>query len=306
MRSGREDVQAGLHAEELPAEPSPEVLDTLGLRPGGLALIKDSVNTHWSAETRRGRAVLRRWGAERTAPEVAWELDLLRRLNVLGWPVPLALTEPVGHDGRIWCVFSYLEGEPGTGFIGSMSEAEQRGHGRLVARLQADLATIEVDQRPGWCTSLDVMDGWGDVDEALALADPGDACVLREAIDGARRAREGLSGLVFVRQAVHGDLAPWNMCFRDGELSGVWDFDLARVDHRITELEHVWRGKHDAVVEGYAEEVSLATGELALLLAGYRARVVGWALSGLREGRDQYLPWAIEHLRRRSGLMSST
>jgi Ser/Thr protein kinase RdoA (MazF antagonist) len=119
------------------------------------------------------------------------------------------------------------------------------------------------------------------------------------------RARERIAGLRIEDWPgiiIHGDFTPWNLRFRDGQLSGILDFELAHWDHRIGDFALSWRGKHDAVIHGYAEVSPLEPGEWELLTPMWWAWLIEGACRDLVAGvRDD--GWIATHLLRRSPLM---
>ncbi|MBO0836818.1 MAG: phosphotransferase, partial [Actinobacteria bacterium] len=55
------------------------------------------------------------------------------------------------------------------------------------------------------------------------------------------------------RLVIHGDFAPWNLLYRDGELSGILDFEASHFDVAVSDFALSWRGKYDGVIAGYQE-----------------------------------------------------
>ena len=78
---------------------------------------------------------------------------------------------------------------------------------------------------------------------------------------------------------IHGDFAPWNIRYKNGELSGIFDFDLCHLNHRVADFALSWRGKHDDVIRGYQEVHPLSETDLALLTPAWWT----WILWGVRE-----------------------
>jgi Ser/Thr protein kinase RdoA (MazF antagonist) len=96
-----------------------------------------------------GQLAVGRLGA-RSDADLAWETDLLQRLDRAGLtvPVPIATT-----DGRLFAdglvVMTYVEGEP----------PETKADWRRVAEVLCQLHRLTQDwpQRPGWRSSTDLL-----------------------------------------------------------------------------------------------------------------------------------------------------
>lgn len=280
-------------------------METFGIRV--VAPLGGRRNQHWLVEAQGERLVLRCWAEPDNAKaEIAaaidYELRLLAGLAVLGWPVAPAVAGPVELDDRVWCLFPFLPGDPPS-FTDPF--AEQRARGRLLAALHADLARVDgLEQRVGWRRCEEILND-PTLDHVLAEYEPEcaeDVRMLRWHLD---RARERIVDLRLADRpgmVIHGDFTPWNLRFRDGQLSGILDFELAHWDHRVADFALSWRGKHDAVIHGYAAVSPLEPEEWELLTPMWWAWLIEGACRDLVAGTHDD-GWIAQHLLRRSLLM---
>jgi Ser/Thr protein kinase RdoA (MazF antagonist) len=95
---------------------------------------------------------------------------------------------------------------------------------------------------------------------------------------------------------IHGDVAPWNLRYRGGELTALLDFDLAHLDLRVADFVLSWRGRHDGVLRGYAEVSPLEPVEEELVVPVYWAWLLACAACGIRDAES--LEWELAHLAR--------
>lgn len=63
------------------------------------------VNRHWLVESNRQRLVLR-WYPDDSFDDIPYEIEVMRRLKELGWPVPVAVDEPLHDGGQTWCLLT--------------------------------------------------------------------------------------------------------------------------------------------------------------------------------------------------------
>ena len=117
-------------------EISPEVAQRRGISP--IEYLGGRFNQHWLVESRGSRLVLRGY-SEEPFEDIVYELEVMRRLLALGWPVPAAIEEPILVDGRTWCLFSWL---PGASRQSTNSSEERRARGRLLAQLHDSTALL--------------------------------------------------------------------------------------------------------------------------------------------------------------------
>ena len=285
--------------------PPGEVLETFGVR--AIAPLGGRLNQHWLVDARGERLVLRRWADTGDARaemlgDIDYELRLLARVAAMGWPVASALAGPVERDGHIWSLFPFLPGDPP-----SVTDplAEHRARGRLLAAFHADLSRIEgFGQRGEWRRCEEILED-PTLDHVLAAHERERAEEVRMLRWHRDRARERIARLLPRARpgmVVHGDFTPWNLRFTGGRLSGILDFELAHRDHRIADFALSWRGRHDAVIHGYAEVSPLEAEEWELLTPMWWAFLVGLAVRHLAAGtRDD--GWIAKQLLRRSPLM---
>ncbi|GAB3922105.1 hypothetical protein GCM10011575_14550 [Microlunatus endophyticus] len=106
------------------------------------------VNEVWTVRVRGHHAVARL--GRRSDADLAWETDLLRRLDAEGMPVPTPIPT---RDGRLFVdglvVMTYLEGGP------PETEADWRRVAEALRRLHA--LTQGWPRRPGWRSSTDLV-----------------------------------------------------------------------------------------------------------------------------------------------------
>ena len=279
-------------------QPPDEVLETLGVRLA--APLGGRLNQHWLVEGRGDLLVLRLWA--KSSSDIAYELQLLADIAVLGWPVASAVESPVELGGQVWCLFPFLPGDPP-----SVADrmAEQRARGQLLAEFHADLAQLgERRQRDNWRRCEEILED-PTLDQVLAEQErqrPEEVRILRWHLDRSRERVAGLqphfrSGII-----IHGDFTPWNLRYREGRLSGILDFELAHWDHRVGDFALSWRGKYDEIVHAYAEVSPLAPEEWELLTPIWWAGLIDSACRQMAAGTSDD-GWIIKSLLRRSPLM---
>jgi len=238
--------------------------------------------------------------------EVAYELDIVERLDRLGWPVPVPVQPPSVVDGAVWCACKFLDGAPI-----ERTHENQRMLGRLIANLQIDLATLGVThQRAGWTRAdaiFDLSPSPVETFRAWESRMPGEMRVLREF---AERAQAQLAEYSCAKQPsvlVHGDLTPWNVHYTGDHLTGLFDFEMVHRDVVVAEFAHTWRGRYEGFIEGF-EEVTPLNDTQRSLIAPVRW---AWIVEGARQALIQTaldahppdLNWAMMQLARRSPLM---
>ncbi|HEX5502044.1 MAG TPA: phosphotransferase [Thermomicrobiales bacterium] len=279
--------------------PGDEALAAFGVR--AVAPLGGRLNRHWLVARGDERLVLRRWA---TPPDdVAYELRLLVRVAALGWPVAPAVAGPLEMDGRVWGLFPFLPGEPPS--LPHGPPAEQRARGRLLAEFHADLARLDgFGQRGEWRRCEAILADPA-LDRLLAAHErerPEEVRLLRWHLELARARIATLRPADRPDQLIHGDFTAWNLRYRGGRLSGILDFELAHRDHRIADFALSWRGKYDAVIQGYAEVAPLEPEEWALLTPMWWAWLIELARRDLA-ARMRHDGWTVAHLLRRSPLM---
>jgi Ser/Thr protein kinase RdoA (MazF antagonist) len=257
------------------------------------------LNRHWLVAAGE-RLVLRRWHGAST--NVAYEVALLADVAALGWPAPVVVAGPIAYDNAWWSLSPYLPGAPPDT---SDPAAEQRRRGRLLAAFHADTAHQgTLDQRPGWRRGEATLTD-PSLDTLLAAherSDPEEGYLLRWHLEQARARTATLALAERPGQVIHGDFTPWNLRFADSHLSGILDFELARVDHRIADFALAWRGTYDDVIHGYTEVTLLEPDEWAALTPLWWAYLIDGLCGLLRQGRRDD-GWTAKMLRRRSPLM---
>jgi aminoglycoside phosphotransferase (APT) family kinase protein len=280
----------------------------------GLELVRPlsggSRNQYWLAHRPGEEAlVLRRYPEPH--PDIGYELEVVRRLDSLGWPVPTPLCDPVVRDGRTWGLFRWLSGAPRT----SEDERAQRERGRLLARLHDDMDTLgDLGQRAGWFVADEVVRD-PRLHTALRAYEevyPEDGRLLRW---HAERAYELFERIDLTRPdgrrtVVHSDFVPWNLLYEGDTLTGVLDFDATHFNFAVGDFACAWRGRYDAVIEGYDEVRPLTDVERALITPVFWA----WLLIGVADDVTAILSgqippvqleWPLRKLVLRSRLMGA-
>lgn len=252
-----------------------------------------NVNRHWRIDARHRTAVIRRYGVARGVASIGWEQQLVAFAAAKGWPAPIAEPAVSGaiafeFEGRAWTCHRFLMGAP----MASETPGSRHIQGRLLGRLHRDLVSFEAGgQRPGYGKTweLDVMvepAGTGSFNalvSAFGREYPELAANIRR--QRYRNLRE-LSRLHYPDlpdHPIHGDFSPRNLLFKDGQLSGVLDFDFARRDARLCDLAPLLMPFQPldprlatALFEGYQSVRPLSEAEWGLLPALVRASLLWW------------------------------
>lgn len=279
-------------------QPCDEALEAWGVRM--VAPLGGRLNQHWLVQGRGEPRVLRLWSQSRD--EIAYELRLLEAIAARGWPVASAVEPPMEIDGRVWCLFPFLQGDPP-----SVEDpmAEQRRRGRLLAEFHADLAQLPpCAQRGDWRRCEEILADPA-LDRILAERErerPEEVRILRWHLDRSRVRIAGLQPHIRPGMIVHGDFTPWNLRYHEGRLSGILDFELAHWDHRVGDFALSWRGKYDLLVQAYAEVSPLEPEEWELLTPMWWAGLIEDACRHLAAGTHDD-GWVLKSLLRRSPLM---
>jgi len=299
--------------KKFPAMPLGEIARRLlGVSADRIRLLKRSDNSHWLVAARADRLVLRRFGNDgltnRSAESVRWEFQVLDCLAEWGWPVAPPLAEPIEVGGQVYALFPFLGGQ-------RMRPSPPDDHayrrlGRLLAELHTDLARIEImGQRPGWRSFVEgAVPAEGGVarrEELLSRLARIDAKLAHEVAHQSAYVEARLAELriaALPRMVIHSDFSPWNLRFRAGRLSAIYDFDLAHLDVAAADVAFARRGYHDAVVAGYLEVAALSDAELDALDALWKGVVLSgiWrTLENWQEGRKvdpKALEWSAAQL----------
>ncbi len=266
---------------------------------------------HWLATRQGARFVLRRF-APKPFGDIAYEMSVLEALGKRGWPVPAPAVEPFGMDGTTWGLFEWLPGAP----IEERSSDDQRMRGRLLAALHDELDDLDsalgLGQRGGCQEAHEVVED-PELDTQLAAHErwfPEDALVMRWHLDRARTLFDRADLASARRTVLHSDFAPWNLLYRDGDLSGVLDFETTHRNFVVADFALSWRGEADAVIEGYRSVRPLDEADLHLLTPVFWAWMflgVVDALRAMHDGRiePRRLQWTVTNLLKRSSLMGA-
>jgi Ser/Thr protein kinase RdoA (MazF antagonist) len=215
---------------------------------------------------------------------VNYELRVLERIRKR-WTVPQAVVQPRQIGSHVWCAFTYVPGRPRRLRTPEAIRTDERSRGRLLAELHADLEELsDLGQRPGWVRREEVLGPRSDgatLEQLLKVADWITADQLKAIHSYIDRTREWLERSGATRMPVsviHGDLHGGNVLYSAGKLSGIIDFDMTHLDHRVADFAWTWRGYHDEVVHGYQEVMPLSSGERELIAPVFWS----WVLDGIR------------------------
>jgi len=264
------------------------------------------INEHWLVESGGSRLVLRGYANEQFA-DIHYELVVLRRLEGLGWPVPVAVRELLHCEGRMWGLFTWLPGAPRL----TNGVAEERARGRLLAALHDSTALIvDMGQRKGCGLAEEVV---GDPEllpliEDYARIYPVEGQIMRWHLDEALERFAHIDLKAAETIVLHSDFAPWNLLYEGKKLTGILDFEGTHLNYRVSDFALSWRGDHHEVIDGYEEVHELTELDRELLIPAYWS----WLFLGVRDEIKGMVAgntpphgfeWQVKHLMRRSGIL---
>ena len=281
-----------------------EVLAAFGLEGQAPERLEQGlVNAHWKA----GEVVLRRYHRFGTPESVEWEHQLVEHARNRGWPVPVALAARTGGTvletgGRLWSAAQFLPGTPGT----PDSAAGYQIQGRLLARIHRDLASFpRAEQRPGLGKAWE-LDAWvaaagagtfNDLVGTFAAEHPDVAGLIRRQRYRSLRELSRLRYPDLPDLPVHGDFQRFNLLWRDGQVTGILDFDQSRLDAQLCDIAVVLMPFMPldlkfarAFLDGYETVRPLTSTEWALLPALVRASLLRWVAFLLVRWRTDGVP----------------
>ena len=272
----------------------PDVLRSWNIAPDDVAPISASGNSHWRVRCRRDDFVLRMYRRGQSEPSIRYELDILKRLRSLGWPVAAPVEETVLHSGFVFALFPLLLGCP------RQEETSEHAlcRGRILGELHRELSPLTgVGQRIGWQRADEVVQG-------IAVPRLGGNGMHRTIALHLERVRERLlaaGASSFPVAVIHGDFIAQNLLFEAEALSVVLDFDSVHLDLRAVDVACARRSSQDDVVRGYLEISPLTDAELGCLDDLWRAAVLRYALQVLTgnaaaETDDRELQWCTKQL----------
>lgn len=274
-----------------PAIPT-AISEAFGL--SGSAFLGGRLNKHWRVQRGTETLVLRRWAGEQA--DILYERTLRGRVAELGWPVSCDVSDVFWHEGAGWSLATWLAGEP-------MARDDLRTRGRLLAEFHQSVQGLgTLQQRGTWRRCEEIL-----TDEQLprtfaAHPVPEEATLYLWHLERAQALAAELPLAERPSQPVHGDFTAWNVLLNGGKLSGLLDFELAHLDHRVADFALSWRGQYDDLIHAYHEVSPLDDVEWALLTPMWWAFLLEQAHTDLRRGvRDD--GWVLRMLQRRSPLM---
>jgi homoserine kinase type II len=251
---------------------------------------RGTVNTSFFIDTikdgRCGRYFLRRYRTGILRDEIRFEHALIHHLSAQGG-CPIARVHAtrrgetvVEHNGAFYAVFDYLPGQDRYTWVRPRCTLhELRAAGRLLAQFHSDVATFRA---PGHREEPRILRLFNIIarEWERACRQPAEDAFLRYVHDHADVVRRSLAetaqalrrsagGLPMV--IVHADYHPGNLKFQGEEISGLVDFDWAKVDLRAFDVAlAVWY--FCASWEGGADG-RLRLGEVRTFLKGYQDRL---------------------------------
>lgn len=252
--------------------------------------LRGTVNTSFFVDTlkdgRRSRYFLRRYKPTIQRDEIRFEHALIRHLTERG-QCPVARVHAtregstvVERGGAFYALFDYLPGEDRYTWVRPRCPpAELRAAGRLLAQFHSDVATFRA---PGHREEARILRLLTIISREWerACRRPGSDAYLRYALDHADEVRRGLTstssslrrsaaGLPTVIN--HSDYHPGNLKFEGARISGLVDFDWAKIDLRAFDVGlAIWY--FCASWEGLADG-RLRLGEVGAFLRGYQGRL---------------------------------
>ncbi|MEO8539454.1 MAG: phosphotransferase [bacterium] len=263
---------------------------------------KGLVNRHWLVSVDDRLAVFRRYHLNRSAAAAAWEQMLVEYAGAKGWPVSVPLRASNGatlleHAGRLWAAGPYLDGAD------TPDDRPARYHilGRLLGRLHHDLSGFEVEgQRPDFGKTWE-LDAWiapanvGTFNELLTefgKTYPDLAAVVRRQRYRNLRDLSRLHYPDLPDMTIHGDFHRSNLLWKEGQLTGLLDFDQSRRDALACDLALLLMPHMpldlrlaSALLEGYQAVRPLSDVEWELLPSLVRASLLWWVAYVLVEWR---------------------
>lgn len=266
------------------------VLAAFGLQPDRIAAIgAGNVNDSWDVRASSMRWILRRYSQARLPAGIPFEHTVLQQLAMGGWPVPTPFAAPDGTTlvkvgGRYHALFPFL---PGTRLD------DPARHGRVLGQLHGAMRQLTIQVPPTWPRLADyARRPFPSALAAYAASDPdaAAAALRHHGLVARDLAAIGTTGAVV--QPVHGDFHTGNLLFLTGQLSGILDFDFARVDLRAADVAIALGflaepAARTAFLTAYQAEQPLSEVERRLLAPLRRARELerlGYALRRWQRG----------------------
>lgn len=230
-----------------------------------------------------------------------WEYSLLvaDALRRSGWPTPAPVEPPFVVPAGAWVLLARLPGAP-------LPADDRFARGRLLGALHRAAAACGVvapraDFPPPQAVVGDPV--LADLLRRDARVPPADRAVLLDALESAADWFAGHPAVDAPRSVIHGDFAPWNLLFTDGELTGLLDFEASHHTYQVADFVLSWRGYQDDVIRGYDAVRPLSDLEWQLIRPVYQAWMFLGVRSALEAGGPVDLSWNVAHLRKRSALV---
>lgn len=291
-----EAISAALHPPSVPLAEVEAVLSRYGLSRRGRAR---NFALGWrsrivSIDTPRGRFVVKRYRDGWHEETVRHEHSILMELERLGFPAVRVMESMKGDssvtlgDGR-YAVFRFVSGRSATGrYMTHRGRVSLFHHmGVVLARLHGALDgfTPPYEHHLGYATAGRTAPrdlNWhvrtlGTLAQTSPESHPEESRLLSRIGTGSEIEARLLALDSIIASSgldtgvIHGDFGPHNVMFESEGRAVVHDFELSRVDWRMTDLvggASRWRPEAArAYVEGYLETRPLAAGDVAVLPA---------------------------------------
>jgi Ser/Thr protein kinase RdoA (MazF antagonist) len=287
------------------AAPPPElvaVLDAFGLgAPREVRALGGTGTRKWDVATADGRFVVRLRAAEFADLEATrFQHEVLHRLNRAGFPVPAPLsgrsaTSWFVHDGNVYEVLSWIEGEP----FQESDRAALENLGILLARMHHLFA----DHPPPARKTRPREDRPDLIRPYLAKLQPlaPDARQRGELAESGRQldaVAANLDGGLYAslpQSLIHGDVHRGNLRFRNSRVAAIYDFDYLDIQARARDLSDALisfascRGElfDPDLIRSLVQPFVPDRPRCRLLLGGYQS------VAPLTELEWEALPWLI-------------
>jgi len=252
-------ISSRLRSPDIDVETVRAVLDLYGLQPTGRLenLPNARRNRNLIAGTQAGRKVLKLYRRDWSMDTIVYEHSILRRLAEVNFPAPRLLATSIGrtfvsNGGKNYCMFEFVGGlnYSWTFLLRPHRMRLMRTAGRTLARLHRQLSDFEplgghhlgfVSRRGERLRDLE----WHirKVSELKArskdLNEPAvDWLIARsgEILDEISQLTCVLKDAGLPRTIIHGDFGLHNLLFKDADQAIPMDFELARLEWRLSDL----------------------------------------------------------------------
>ncbi|WP_372714408.1 homoserine kinase [Ilyobacter sp.] len=177
------------------------------------------LNTNYFIEGDKGKFIFRILEGERDYTEEVKELEFLEYLNSNGFPCPIAIKNVSGEnytfiDGKMASVFTFIEGEK----VHSINENNLKEIGQKLGRMHNLLKDRDIKRN----RKIDMQYFYDIISKADLKG------ILKEDYDFIMKYYERASKVDYSNLPfgiIHNDIFPDNVFMKDGEISGIIDFN---------------------------------------------------------------------------------